>query len=146
MRIGVVATIALFGIAFASVAAADDDPVAARRQLMKLNNASARTAFQMIKNAKPYDAAAAADAMNEIAQDMVTFPTLFPPGSDQAPQTQASADIFTHMDDFKALADQLITDAKAAAAAAPQGVEAFSVAFTKVNNDCAACHDKYRVE
>jgi cytochrome c556 len=50
------------------------------------------------------------------------------------------------MDDFKALAAQLATDAKAAATAAPNGVDAFKTAFFTVNGDCSACHKKYRTE
>jgi cytochrome c556 len=49
------------------------------------------------------------------------------------------------MDDFKALAAKLATDAKASAAAAPNGADAFKVTLAAVNGDCMACHQKYRV-
>ena len=122
----------------------DDDPIAARQALMKRNGAEARTAFLMAKGRMPFDPAAAATAMNDIATDMAILPTLFPPGSDQG-KTKASPDVFTNMDDFKALAATMATDAKAAATAAPQGVDAFAAAFTTVDSDCSACHRKYRV-
>ncbi len=81
--------------------------------------------------------------MNSIATDMATFPTLFPPGSDQAPKTEASPDIFTHMDDFKALAAKLAADAKTAADSAAIGLDAFTTAYNTVGQDCTACHNKY---
>ena len=128
------------------VALAADDPVAARQNLMKQNGQAAKLGFQMARGKIPFDSAAAADAMNRIAADMDILPTLFPPGSDNAPKTTASPDIFTHMDDFKALVAKLQADAKAAAAAAAQGAGAFAVAFDAVGQDCGACHQKYRTE
>ena len=127
------------GIAFAA-----DDPVAARQQLMKQNGQAAKLGYMMIKGKVPFDAAAAATAMNEIATDMETFPSLFPPGSDKAPKTTASPDIFASMDDFKALAAKLGADAKAAATAATNGPEAFAAAFDAIDQDCGACHRKFR--
>jgi cytochrome c556 len=127
-----------------SIAFAADDPVATRQQLMKQNGQAAKLGYQMIKGKMPFDPAAAAKAMNQIAADMVTFPTLFPPGSDEGAKTTASPDIFTNMDDFKALAAKLGADAKTAAGAAANGVDAFSVAFGAIDHDCGGCHQKYR--
>jgi len=140
-------TVGLLALAalIAGAAHGDDaDPVKARQQLMKMNNAAAKAAFAMIKGTAPYDPKAAAAGMTQIATDMTTFVTLFPVGSDADPGTYASPDIWTHMDDFKALAAKLQTDATAAATAAPGGADAFKAAFTTVNNDCNACHQKYR--
>jgi cytochrome c556 len=145
MRISVGVVLALSFVVLAGAAAsAQDDPIAARQQLMKTNNASARTAFGMVSGKAPYDPAAAAAAMQEIATDMQQFVTLFPEGS-TSDKSQASPDIWTNMDDFKALAAKLDTDATAAAAAAPNGIDAFKTAFNAVGDDCASCHKKYRV-
>jgi cytochrome c556 len=122
-----------------------DDPVHARQQLMKMNNAATKAVFGMIKGKTPYDATQAAAQMNQIASDMDTFVTLFPPESANAQGTYASPDIWTNMDDFKALAAKLATDAKAAAAAAPGGLDGFKVAFNAAAGDCDACHKKYRL-
>jgi cytochrome c556 len=142
-RIAVIPFVALIAIV-SGMAFADDDPVAARQQLMKQNGQAAKLGYQMAKGKIPFDAAAAAQAMNQIATDMETFPSLFPPGSDKAPKTTASSDIFANTDDFKALAAKLGADAKVAAAAAAQGVDAFSTAFDVIDHDCGACHRKYR--
>ena len=127
-----------------SLAFAADDPVVARQQLMKQNGQAAKLGYQMIKGKVPFDAAAAATAMNQIATDMETFPSLFPPGSDKAPKTTASPDIFANMDDFKARAAKLGADAKAAATAAATGPDAFAAAFGPIDQDCGGCHRKYR--
>ncbi|HVZ13199.1 MAG TPA: cytochrome c [Bauldia sp.] len=145
MRAVIGVGIAALALVVAGAAFGDDDPVHARQQLMKMNNASAKAAFGMIKGTTPYDATQAAAQMNQIATDIETFVTLLPPDSANAAGTYASPDIWTNMDDFKALATKLDTDAKAAAAAAAGGVDAFKVAFAAVNSDCSACHKKYRL-
>jgi cytochrome c556 len=145
MRFGVGVAVLLSLVAFAGVAVGQDDPIAARQKLMKMNNAELRGAFNMATGKTPYDATQAADAMNQIAADLDQFVTLFPEGS-TSPTSGASPDIWTNMDDFKALAMQLQTDAKAAAAVAPNGADAFKAAVITVNGGCTACHKKYRAE
>jgi cytochrome c556 len=135
------------GLAFSllSPAFAADDPIAARQELMKHNGGAAKIAVDMIKGAKPFDVAAAADAMKTLQDDMVTFVTLFPEGSDKG-KTSASPKIWEDMDGFKAAAAKLAADAKTAGEAAAQGVDAFKVAFNAVGSDCGACHQAYRVK
>jgi cytochrome c556 len=76
---------------------------------------------------------------------MSTFPALFPPGSENI-QDRASPEIWKNPDDFKARAAKLEADAKAAAAAADQGIEAFKTAFNTMGGNCQGCHEKYRAE
>ena len=143
MRVKVGLLLVAFGVALTTAAVSADDPIAARQALMKRNGQEARNGFMMAKGRVPFDAQSAADSMNALAADMEILPTLFPPGSDQG-DTKATAAAFENPDDLKALAMQLGTDAKAAAAAAPDGVDAFATAFDKIDADCSACHQKYR--
>jgi cytochrome c556 len=145
MRFGLGVAVVLSLVAFTGAAVGQDDPIKARQQLMKMNNASARAAFGMATGRTPYDAKAAADAMNQIAADMEQFVTLFPEGSNGA-GSEASDAVWTSFDDFKAIAAKLATDAKAAADAAPNGADAFKTALAAVNGDCMSCHQKYRAE
>lgn len=138
---GVAFTVSL--VLVAGVAVGQDDPIGARQKLMKMNNASIRTVFGMVTGRAPYDATQAAAEMNQIAADMAQFMMLFPEGS-TSPDSEASPDIWTNMDDFKALAAKLATDAKASADAAPGGADAFKATLAAVNGDCMACHQKYR--
>ena len=136
---------AVAGVLIAGMALGQDDPIAARQALMKRNGEEAKTAFFMVKGKTPFDATAAAEAMNSLAADMEILPTLFPPGSESGENTKASPDAFANLDDLKALAGKLGTDAKAAAEAAAQGQDAFATAFNAIDADCSACHQKYRI-
>jgi cytochrome c556 len=126
------------------MAFAADDPILARKELMKANNEAAKVAFGMAMGKVPYDATQAAAAMKTLQDDMIMFPTLFPEGSDQG-DTAASPAIWQNMDDFTARAAKLAADAKLAEAAAPNGLDAFKAAVGPVGQDCAGCHELYRV-
>jgi cytochrome c556 len=144
MRMNVGLAIAIATVLITGAAFGQDDPIAARQALMKRNGQESKVVFDMIRGTTPFDAAAAADAMNALSADMAVLPTLFPPGSDQG-ETKASPEIFTNMDQFKALAARLGTDAQAAANAAANGVDALKVAFDAVGADCGACHQQFRM-
>ena len=144
MRLRVGLALAALSIVLVGTAFGEDDPIVARQLLMKANGAASRVGFDMVKGTTPFDATAAAAAMKTLASDLEQFPTLFPAGSDQG-DTKASPSIWENMDDFKALAAKLVTDAKAAADAAAAGPDAFKTAFGAVGGDCGACHKKYRM-
>lgn len=144
MRLRVGLALAALSIVLVGTAFGQDDPIIARQLLMKANGAASKVAFEMVKGTTPFDATAAAAAMKTIASDLEQFPTLFPEGSDQG-ETKASPAIWENMDDFKALAAKLVTDASAAADAAANGLDAFKTAFDAVGGDCGACHKKYRM-
>jgi cytochrome c556 len=127
----------------ATFAIGQDDPITARQAIMKSNAAQATTVGAMIKGEAPWDATAAAAAMNQIVTNMTTFPTLFPEGSDSG-DTRALPAIWQNKADFEAHAAKLATDAKAAADAAATSQEAFTAAFATVGQDCGACHQLYR--
>jgi cytochrome c556 len=132
-------------LGFATAAAAADDPIAARQALMKKNGGAAKTAFDMAEGKTPFDAGAAAGAMKTLQDDMATFVTLFPEGSDQG-DTAASPKIWEDMAGFKAAADKLAADAKTAEAAAAQGQQAFAAALGPIGADCGGCHKVYRIK
>ena len=144
MRFRVGLAFAALSVVFVGTAFSEDDPIVSRQLLMKANGAASKVAFDMVKGKTPFDATAAAAAMKTIAGDLEQFPTLFPVGSDQG-DTKASPAIWENMDDFKALAAKLVTDANAAADATANGLDAFKAAFDIVGGDCGACHKKYRM-
>lgn len=144
-----------------------------RAQLMKMNGAAMGIAGKMVQGEEPYDAAKAAEAMAVIARDMEAFPKLFPAeGSEGAPtadeaqaaidelaaavpdlleqaagddgQTRAKDDIWSDFAGFQEIAAKTVADAKAAEAAAADGLDSFKTAFAAVGQDCGACHETYR--
>lgn len=145
MRVKVALMAVAFGAGLVSMAFAADDPIQARKALMKNNAEAAKVAFGMMQGKLPYDATQAAAAMKALQDDMVAFPTLFPEGSDKG-DTAASPAIWQNMEDFKAHAAKLAADAKVAEAAAPDGLDAFKAALVAVGQDCGSCHELYRVK
>lgn len=144
MRLKLALTALAFGVGIAGMAFAADDPIQARKALMKNNNEAAKVAFGMVQGKVPFDADKAAAAMKVLQDDMTAFPTLFPEGSDQG-DTAAAPAIWENMEDFKARAATLVEHAKAAEIAAAEGLDAFKAAAGPVGQDCGGCHELYRL-
>ncbi len=145
MRVKVALLALVFGVGIAGMAFAADDPIQARKDIMKANGEAAKTAFGMMQGKIPFDADKAAAAMKTLQDDMAAFPTLFPEGSDKG-DTAAAPAIWQNMEDFKAHAAKLAADAEVAEAAAPNGLDAFKAAVVPVGQDCGSCHELYRVK
>jgi cytochrome c556 len=146
MRIEFAAAVAAVGIMFASIAVGQDTAIPARQELMKENGAAAKAASEMVKGNTPYNATEAADAMNIIADNMAEFPGLFPPGSEQGGDTEASPKIWEDMAGFEAATQKMATAAKAAQEAAAGGLDSFKTAFAEVGAACSGCHKAFRVQ
>jgi cytochrome c556 len=127
-----------------------------RRDLMKKTVApAAKLGGQMIKGVKPYDAAEAAKAMNEISAVPDKYVTLFPKGTehggvadsqipDKDDQSEAKPEIWENFDDFKKIAMKLKDASAKAAGAAEQGKGTFTAAFNDMTKVCKECHETYR--
>ena len=131
------------------LASAEDDPLTARRALMKeVAGKNAKLGDQLAKGEAPYDAAAAAKAMTAISEVPKKFAKLLPAGtdSDAVAKSEASPKIWSDMAGFQAAADKLASASNAAAQAASQGQPQFAAAFGEVFKACKGCHDAYRVK
>ncbi len=132
---------------FVPVAVGADDPVKARRALMKgVVGKNAKLALQMVKGETPFDAAKAGAVMAAISDVPDRYVKLFPEGSDMDPETEASPKIWQDMTGFLAAAEKLKIDSAAASTAAAQGEAQFATAFNKVVENCKACHEAYRIK
>ena len=133
-----------------SVATAQQNPIAARKALMKENGDQAKIGAAMAKGEAPFDLAKAHKIFATFQDAAAKGPALFQENLiDQAtaddPYT-ASPDIWKSMDDFKARLARLGSDAKAAEASV-KDLESFKAAFGNIGkNDCGGCHEKYRVK
>jgi cytochrome c556 len=99
-----------------SVAIAQQDPIAARKALMKENADQAKIGAAMAKGEAPFDLAKARKIFATFENTAVKAPALFPENSiDEAtaddPYT-ASPDIWKNMDDFKARLAKFGSDSK----------------------------------
>ena len=147
--VSAVAAAAAFSLSLA-VAMAQQDPVKARKALMKDNGDQAKIGAAMMKGEAPFDLAkarkifatfedAATKAPALFSQKMVDQPTADDPYS-------ADPKIWENMDDFNAKLAKLGDDAKAAAAKVTD-LDSFKAAFGTIGkNDCGGCHEKYRVK
>ena len=129
---------------------AQQDPIAARKALMKANAEQAKIAVAMIKGEASFD-------LDKVHKVFATFedasakaPALFPENSiDEATADDpfsASPKIWQNLEDFKARLAKLGNDAKAADASV-KDLDSFKAAFGNIGkNDCGACHEKYRLK
>src|SRR5580704_7324396 len=121
------------------VALAQQDPIAARRALMKANGA-------MAKGEAPFDLAKARKMFATFEDASAKAPALFPDNSKTGGDTAAKPEIWENMDDFKARLVKLGADAKAAGESV-KDLDSFKAAFGNIGkNDCGGCHEKYRVK
>ena len=137
-----VAAIALGVVA----AAAQQDPIAARRALMKANGDAAKTASAMNKGEAPFDLAAAHKIFATFEDAAAKMPALFPDDSKTGGDTAADPKIWENMADFKARFAKFGEDAKAADASV-KDLDGFKAAMGDIGkNDCGSCHQTYRLK
>jgi cytochrome c556 len=142
-RLSITFAILLFGVA--AVAAADD-PIAARKELMKANGDQAKIAGDMAKGAVPFDLDAAHKIFATFENAAAKMPGLFPDDSKTGGKTEADPKIWDNMADFKARFQKLGEDAKAADASV-KDLDSFKAAIGNIGkNDCGGCHQNYRLK
>lgn len=128
------------------VALAQQDPIAARRALMKANGDEAKMGAAMAKGEAPFDLAKARKMFATFEDASAKAPALFPDNSKTGGDTAAKPEIWEAMDDFKARLVKLGADAKAAGESV-KDLDSFKAAFGNIGkNDCGGCHEKYRVK
>lgn len=123
---------------------AQQDPIAARKALMKGNNDNARTAVQMMRGQAPFDAAKVEAAFAQWADTAQKFSGLFPDNSKTGGDTHASPKVWQNKKDFdeKAAAfGKAVADTRASAVASLDGLKA---AIPVVGKTCDNCHEDYR--
>jgi len=129
-----------------SVAIAQQDPIAARKSLMKANGDQAKIGVAMIKGEAPFDLNKAHVIFATFEDAATKMPSLFPPDSKTGSDTVADPKIWESMDDFKAKFAKFAADAKDAGAKVTD-LDSFKAAFGAIGkNDCGGCHELYRVK
>lgn len=93
----------------------------------------------------PYDAAAAVQNA-EIVADMAKLPWAgFGPGTDKVTPTRAKAEIWSEQAKFKEHNEKLVGEtSRLLAAAKTNSLDNLKVAFGSTANTCKGCHDAYR--
>jgi cytochrome c556 len=128
------------------VAVAQQDPIAARKALMKTNGDEAKIGAAMLKGEAPFELEKAQKIFASWQDAAAKMPALFPDNSKVGGETAADPKIWENMDDFKARFAKFGVDAKDAAAKVTD-LDSFKAAFGNIGkNDCGGCHEKYRVK
>lgn len=129
----------------ATTVVAQQDPIAARKELMKANGAEAKIGAAMMKGEKPFDLAAAKKIFVTFEDAAQKMPALFPPNSKTGGKTTAAPKIWENMDEFKALFVKFGADSKKAAASVTD-LDSFKTAFGAIGKQCGGCHRDFRVK
>jgi cytochrome c556 len=128
----------------ATVVVAQQDPIAARKALMKANGEQARIGTQMTKGEQPFDLAKAKTIFTTYQDAAAKMPNLFPDNSKTGGETAASPKIWENKADVTAKFSKLGQDAKAAEAAT-RDLDTFKAQFQEVQKNCGGCHETYRI-
>ena len=121
---------------------AQQDPIAARKAIMKANGQQAGLGGKMAKGEEPFDLAKA-KLIFATYQKVAEVHTLFPESSKTGGDTAALPAIWENKADFDAKLAKLANEAKAAEAAT-KDLDTFKAQFTEVQKNCGGCHQTYR--
>ena len=126
--------------------AAQSDPIAARKALMKKNGDEAKVAASMVKGEAPFDAAKAQIVFATFADAAAKMPALFPDNSKTGGDTAALPAIWENKADVEARFAKFGKDAKEAEGKV-KDLDSFKATWGPFAKDnCGACHEKYRAK
>ena len=134
--------LAIAALAVGVTAVAAQDVIADRKALMKQQGAQTAQGAKFMKGEEPFDLAKAKNIFVVLATTAEKIPALFPASSKDG-DTKALPAIWEKMDDFKAIAAKLASDAKGAQASVKDEAS-FKAAFPEVTKSCGGCHKPYR--
>ena len=125
------------------VALAQQDPIAARRALMKANGDEAKTGAAMAKGEAPFDLAKVQAIFATFADAAEKAPALFPANSKTGGKTEALPAIWKNKADFEARLAKFGAEAKAAQAEVKDFATFKAVWSGLIRKNCTGCHEKY---
>jgi cytochrome c556 len=124
--------------------AAQSDPIAARKALMKKNGDEAKVGAAMVKGEAPFDAAKAQAIFATFADSAAKAPALFPDNSKTGGETAALPAIWENKADFDARLAKFGKDAKEAQGKVKDLDTLKSTWGPLLKDNCGGCHEKYR--
>jgi cytochrome c556 len=125
--------------------AAQSDPIAARKALMKEQGAQTKTGAGMAKGEVAFDLTKAHAIFVNYIETAAKRPDLFPPSSKAGGETTAAPKIWEDLAGFKAGFAKMSTEAKAAQGSV-KDLDSFKAAFGGLTKNCGGCHETYRVK
>ncbi len=147
MRIGYAFSVAAIAVvAFGATAVvAQQDPIAARKAVMKSVGQATGAVTKMVKGEAPFDLATAKKSFATYQDAAAKMPDLFPANSKSGGETTAAPKIWEDMADFKAKFVKFGADAKAAEASV-KDLDSLKAAMGTMGKNCGGCHELYRIK
>jgi len=139
-----VLAVAAIAIGITAVAA-QSDPIAARKEMMKGIGGQTKTGGGMAKGEVPYDQAKAQGILESYIDAAGKGPGLFPENSKTGGDTAALPAVWTNKADFDAKFAKFGADAKAAQTSV-KDADSFKAAFPGLTKNCGGCHEMYRAK
>lgn len=139
LRMVLAATALVIGV---TAVAAQQDPIAARKALMKGNSDEGRIAREMMDGKRPYNNETAQRVLAAYQDTAAKLPALFPDNS-KTGDTRALPVIWEKKAEFSAAIAKFGADAKAAAAKT-KDLDSFKASMSEVGRNCGSCHDAWR--
>ena len=145
--IAVAATLVAMAAPASAQFAKPEDAIKYRQSALTVMGAHFGRLGAMANGRVPFDAKAAAENADIVA-DMAKLPwAAFGPGTDKGGNTKAKPEIWTEQAKFKESSDKLVAEsAKLAAAAKTGNLDSIKTAFAATAGTCKACHDAYRAQ
>jgi cytochrome c556 len=140
MMIRTVLAVAALALGVSAVTA-QQDPIAARKAIMKANGEQAGIGAKMVRGEEPFSLDKAKKIFatyQEVAKAHALFPETSKTGD-----TAALPAVWENKADFDAKLTKLANDAKAAEAAVSD-LDTFKAQFAEVQKNCGGCHQTYR--
>jgi len=139
--------LAVAAVALAVTAvAAQSDPIAARKALMKKNGDEAKIGAAMAKGEAPFDASKVDTIFATFADAAAKAPALFPDNSKTGGDTAALPAIWENKADFDARLAKFGAAAKEAQGKV-KDLDAFKATWGGfIKDNCGGCHEKYRMK
>ena len=146
MKVRTLAVAAALAALGAGAVVAADEPQVVRQEMMKKVGGAMGALSGIAKGEKPYDAEVVTASLTTISEVAKAFPDQFPAGSEAGHETEAKAEIWENIADFKAKADKLGADADTVLAGLPADQAAVGAALGTIGPNCGGCHEVYRVK
>jgi cytochrome c556 len=127
----------------ASLAAAQSNPIAARKALMKANGDQAKIGAAIAKGDTPFDLAKVQTMFATFMEAAEKAPALFPDNSKTGGKTEALPAIWKNKPDFEARFAKLGAEAKAAQDEVKDLATFKAVWSGLIRKNCTGCHEKY---
>lgn len=127
----------------ANLAAAQSNPIAARKALMKANGEQAKIGAAIAKGDAPFDLDKVQVIFTTFMEAAEKAPALFPDNSKTGGKTEALPAIWKNKPDFEARFAKFGAAAKSAQAEITDLATFKALWSGLIRNNCTGCHEKY---